>query len=53
MSMGGGGARHIIEKEKEKVGKKSWNEVKIITAVKGRVGMHCEGHLFKVDRYQL
>ena len=52
--MGGGGARYIIEKEKEfKVGKKSWNEVKIITAVKGRVGMHYEGHVFKVDRYQV
>lgn len=43
----------MIAKEREKVGKKSWNEVKIIAAAKGRVGMHCEGHVFKVDRYQV
>lgn len=43
----------MIEKEREKVGQKSWNEVKIIAAVKGRVGMHCEGHIFKVDMYQV
>lgn len=42
----------MTEKETEKVGQKSWNEVKII-AIKGKVGMHCEGHVFKVDRYQV
>ena len=43
----------MIEKERENVGQKSWNEVKIMAAVKGRVGMHCEGHIFKVDMYQV
>lgn len=43
----------MTEKETEKVGQKSWNEVKIIAAIKGKVGMHCEGHVFKVDRYQV
>ena len=51
MSMGG--ARHMIEKERKKVGQKSWTEVKIIAAVNGRVRMHCEGHIFKVDMYQV
>lgn len=50
MSIGG---RQMIEKEREKAGQKSWNEVKIIAAIKGRVGMHCEGHILKVDRYQV
>lgn len=43
----------MTEKEREKVGKKSRNEVKIIEAVRGRVGMHCESHIFKVYRYQV
>lgn len=43
----------MIEKESEKVGQKSWNEVKIIAAVKGKVGMHWESHILKVDRYQV
>ena len=43
----------MIEKEREKAGQKSWNEVKIIAAIKGRVGMYCEGHILKVDRYQV
>ena len=43
----------MIEKEREKVGQKSWNEAQIIAAIKGRVGMHCEGHVFKVDMYQV
>ena len=43
----------MIKKERENMGQKSWNEVKIIAAVKGRVVMHCEGHIFKVDMYQV
>jgi len=43
----------MIEKEREKVGQKSWNEVQIIAAIKGKVGMHCEDHVFKVDMYQV